>query len=85
MQREILITTIGIDGAGKPMLPKNVREEFQTHGYDAIYAYGHPILLLLYPYLEKGRRTIISNRDIEEDYTKHQQNECFIQLFAIAS
>lgn len=75
MQRGTLITTTGIDGAGKSTLAKNVRDELQARGYDAVYAYGRFLPLLSYPVMELGRRTVLSSSDIEEDYTEHQSNK----------
>lgn len=75
MQRGTLITTTGIDGAGKSTLAKNVRDELQARGYDAVYAYGRFLPLLSYPVMELGRRTVLSSSDIEEDYTQHQSNK----------
>ncbi|MDL0118808.1 hypothetical protein PNQ29_03495 [Halobacterium salinarum] len=70
-----MITTTGIDGAGKSTLAQNVRDELQARGYDAVYAYGRFLPLLSYPVMELGRRTVLSDSNIEEDYTEHQSNK----------
>lgn len=75
MQRGTLITTTGIDGAGKSTLAKNVRDELQARGYDAVYAYGRFLPLLSYPVMEIGRRTVLSDSDIENDYNSHQSKK----------
>lgn len=79
MQRGTLITITGIDGAGKSTLAKNVRDELQAGGYDAVYAYGRFLPLLSYPVMELGRRTVLSNSDIESNYSDHQSKK--VDLF----
>jgi len=75
MQRGTLITTTGIDGAGKSTLARNVTEELCERGYDAVYAYGRFLPLLSYPVMEIGRRTVLSDSDMENDYTSHQSKK----------
>jgi dTMP kinase len=75
MRRGTLITTTGIDGAGKSTLAKNVRDELQERGYDAVYAYGRFLPLISYPVMELGRRTVLSDSDMEKDYAQHQSNK----------
>lgn len=75
MQRGKLITTTGIDGAGKSTLAKNVRDELLERGHDAVYAYGRFLPLVSYPVMELGRRTVLSGSDMEEDYNQHQSNK----------
>ncbi|WP_238398289.1 dTMP kinase [Halorussus salinus] len=75
MKRGTLITITGIDGAGKSTLAKNIRDELRDRGHDAVYAYGRFLPLLSYPVMELGRRTVLSDSDLEEDYTEHQTNK----------
>lgn len=75
MQRGTLITTTGIDGAGKSTLAKNVRDKLRGRGHDAVYAYGRFLPLVSYPVMEIGRRTVLSDSDIDEDYTEHQTSK----------
>ena len=75
MQLGTLITITGIDGAGKSTLAKNVRDELQVRGYDAVYAYGRFLPLLSYPVMEFGRRTVLSDSDIESNYSVHQSKK----------
>lgn len=70
-----LVTITGIDGAGKSTLANAVTEELRSRGYSASYVYGRYLPRLAYPVMEAGRRTILSDTDIEEDYTSHQESK----------
>lgn len=75
-----LITITGIDGAGKSTLANAVMEELQARGYSASYVYGRYLPRLAYPVMEAGRRTILFDTDIDEDYSSHQESK--VELFS---
>jgi len=70
-----LITITGIDGAGKSTLAKNVCDELRDQGFSATYVYGRFLPVLSYPVMELGRRTVLANSDLDEDYVDHQEKK----------
>lgn len=75
MQQGTLITITGIDGAGKSTLARNVTDALRGQGHDVVYAYGRFLPVLSYPVMEIGRRTLLSDSDIESEYTTHQSRK----------
>ncbi len=67
-----LVCLTGIDGAGKSTLAQNVTDELVDRGFDARYVYGRYLPRLAYPMMELGRRSVLSDTSIEDDYVEHQ-------------
>lgn len=75
MSRGTLVCLTGLDGAGKSTLTEEIVSSLQLNGYDAVGTYGRYLPKLAYPLMEAGRRTMLTDTGMEEDYQEHQSSK----------
>lgn len=70
-----LLCIVGIDGAGKTTVSKQVVERLRERGIDAQYVYGKYRPTLLLPVMKLSQWLFLGDQDIDEDYESHTEQK----------